>query len=100
MQCSVHLHFIIHFTSQGLQQRSWINGESMVAIHVLAKQILKSTNTAYIPCHLATKEFIAIGTMFSAVHVFYDFMIVYCYLVLNIQSTAVDAGLQFHSKHL
>jgi len=70
----------------------------MVAIHVLAKQILKSTNTAYILCHLATKKFIAIGTMFSAV--FYDFMIVYCYLVLNIQSTAVDAGLQFHSKHL
>ena len=53
--CSVHLHCIIDFTSQGLQQGSWINGESMVAIHVPAKQILKSTITACVPCLLSTR---------------------------------------------
>ena len=31
-------------------QGSWIDGESLVAIHVPAKQILKSTNTAWVPC--------------------------------------------------
>ena len=50
----LHCYCITDFTFQGLQQRSWIDGESLVATHVPAKQILKSTNTACVPCHLST----------------------------------------------